>query len=568
MKCKEITIQNKDSLLITDIENDTRKLVIKWDKQNPVVNEMFSSAIDSFVHRVTIKYTNLEILDVSELENVKFYNIDVRHLREVYLPKGSDNISFEKSTTLRKLSAVGAKIIKVTNCPNFEEIEYGDCLEELCLSGTGIEKMIVPPHIKLVNNAFQNCTSLRSVIIGEGTDIPAKTFEGCVNLREITLPNDLLVLEPLVFSGCRKLRIINGGLSIKQLFPSAFNLCISLERIEFTSFYKYTNLELTDDFWIKKIRPKYYIYTLEKKLNQIRDFTNGLVEKEISNPESYIACHFLHPTEGQTGVLLKYFWEVKRWCVWSLNQKKYLFSNRMERRNFEVGDVIYFNDYCIPEVEIDSQINVYRNISFINLSEVEIVQRKDIDDDNSLTDIIDFFKPLVSFQDYYTKTKQTIEELDISSIIDSYSIEEERIWHVRPGRDDYECFTRVAKSMYDDAYISQLLPQEDYHNVTFGVRPCGYNTEEENEKLRSSAHAEATKIKEDAIKHYSATEHLCTLLKEFIDKRIQLEKSVESNYYVKTAMDFIEYYFIPFRDEIEEDKTLRILCNYSLEDIL
>ena len=157
MKCKEITIQNKDSLLITDIENDTRKLVIKWDKQNPVVNEMFSSAIDSFVHRVTIKYTNLEILDVSELENVKFYNIDVRHLREVYLPKGSDNISFEKSTTLRKLSAVGAKIIKVTNCPNFEEIEYGDCLEELCLSGTGIEKMIVPPHIKLVNNAFQNC---------------------------------------------------------------------------------------------------------------------------------------------------------------------------------------------------------------------------------------------------------------------------------------------------------------------------------------------------------------------------------------------------------------------------
>ena len=385
---------------------------------------------------------------------------------------------------------------------------------------------------------------------------------------EITLPNDLLVLEPLVFSGCRNLRIINGGLSIKQLFPSAFNLCINIERIEFTMFYRYTNINLTDDNWINKFRPKYYIYTLEKKLGQIRDFANGLVEKEISNPENYIACNFLHPIEEQSGVLLKYYWEVKRWCIWSLNQNRFLFSSRMERCNFEVGDVIYYNDNCIIEVEIDTQINVYRNISFINFSKVKLVKRNDVDDDDSLIDVIDYFKPVVSFQDYYKKSKQAIEELNISSIIDSYRIKEERVWHVRPGRDDYECFTRVAKSIYTDAYIGQLLPQEDYQNVTFGVRPIGYNTEEENAKLMYSANEETTRIKEDATKNYSATEHLCTLLKEFVDQRIQLEKSVESNYHIRTAMDFIEYYFIPFRDELEEDKTLRILCNYSLEDIV
>ena len=86
MRYKEIIIQNKDSLSISDVESNIQKLVIRWGKNNPVVNDLISSEIDSFVHKVTIKCPSLEVLDVSKLEDVKFFNIDVRHLKELYLP--------------------------------------------------------------------------------------------------------------------------------------------------------------------------------------------------------------------------------------------------------------------------------------------------------------------------------------------------------------------------------------------------------------------------------------------------------------------------------------------------
>ncbi len=564
MKTKEIIIHDKKQLSISDITNDIRKLVIKCDKKINE-NDLFSSQIYSYIFKVTIECTKLEILDISDLDFLDI-NIDIRHLREVYLPSSIEFVSFEKSTTLRKVSALGANTIIITDCPNFEEIEYGKSLHNLCLSRTGVVSITIPSNINLIDDAFKNCYNLESVVIGNGTDIPARTFEGCSNLKNVTLPNDLPVLEPFVFRGCKNLRTINGGLSIKQLFPSALSECTKLEHIESVLFYQYTNLDLTNESWITKFRPRYYSYPSEKKLNEIKDFANSLTKKIIKHPESYIANNFLHTNKKQTGIMMKYFYVIGRWCIWSITQQKFLISSKTYNNNFKIGDIILYYDNNIPDVEIDKHIDIYRNLSFINLSEAEIIQR-DMDNDNDLNEIIDYFNPQESFQHYYLKTKKIIEELDIPSIIDSYSITEECHLQIRPGKDDHEFYKHIATSIYTDAYLGKLLPIENYENYTSGVFSC-YNEKEENEKLKSSAIAEASRFKKNAYNNYSATEHLCTLLQEFIDKRLELENSIESKYHLKTIRDFINDYYIPHTNDIEEDHALRILCNYSLEELI
>ena len=244
MKTKEVIILDEHSLENAEIEDNIRKLIVKWGNTIPdKAKPFYSREIDRFLHKVTIQCPHLLILDVSALDGGQFnHNINVTNLCEIYFPKSIECVSFQGSVSLKKISALGAKIIRITKCPNLETIELGDELEEICLSETGITEIQLPPHIKLTDGAFHCCKKLRSVILSDGTDIPARTFEGCINLKEVTLPNDLLVLEPFVFSGCKKLRSIFGGLSIKQLFPSAIKDCYDLEKIDSMSFYKYSNL--------------------------------------------------------------------------------------------------------------------------------------------------------------------------------------------------------------------------------------------------------------------------------------------------------------------------------------
>jgi hypothetical protein len=567
MKTKEVIILDEHSLKNAKIEDNIQKLIVKWGNTIPdKVKFFYSREIDCFLHKVTIQCPHLLILDVSALDGEQFnHNINVTNLREIYFPKSIECVSFQRSVSLKKISALGAKTIRITKCPNLETLELGDELEEICLSETGITEIRLPPHIKLIDRAFHFCKNLRSVILSDGTDIPARTFEGCINLKEVTLPNDLLVLEPFVFSGCIKLRSICGGLSIKQFFPSAIKDCYDLEKIDSMSFYKYSNLNFTDENWEKKYRPKYYLYTLEKKLSQIKEFVCSLSEHSVDFPEQYIAENFLPFKEKQYGVLISPQWEAKRWIIWSLNQQKFIVSKKTNMSNYSIGTIIMYDNTKIPVVEIDNRINIYWEELCIDLSKVLIINQNE---DDLYNDVIEFFNPKESILQYYSKITKTIEGLDITAIIDSYFIKEERGWNIRPGKDDHEWFDRVAKSSYSDAYLNKLLPQEKYHNDSYAVRPCDYNPEMDNKQLQMAANAEAMEIKEDARNSYSVVEHVCTLLQEFIDKRNELEKNVESKYHLKTAMDFIEYYFIPFRDELEEEKTIRILCNYSIDDIL
>ncbi len=568
MKTIEIAINDRDSLSNVVIDENVRKLILKWGEHSSNLESLFYKCeIDKFIHRLTLKCSHLKVLDLSRLNGAYILNVCVTYLHELYYPETTLSVSLEGSASLRKVSAIGAKVINITKCPNLEEVEFGNDIEELCLFQTGITEIEIPSRVKLTNFAFQHCINLNSVTIGEGTEVPAYTFEGCVNLKEVTLPNDLLVLEPFVFKGCKKLKRIKGGYSIKQLFPSALSECINLEYIESVCFYKYTDLSLSDDDWIKKYRNKHYHYTLDNKRNQIKDFSDKLCDIKIDCPEDYIASNFFGSSQKQYAVFLKYEFPARHWILWSLDQQRFLVSKETSRE-YKIGTVIQFDDIDFPTIEIeDSFICIYREQKNIELSKVTFVQ----DSKNEIemvNDIIMYFSPKESLFQCYERISSEVECLDISAIIDSYFIKTEKWWTIRPGKDDVEWYERVSKSSYSDIYIDKLLPQEDCKRHSFGVCPCGFNSVEESNKLRLADNEEAMRLKEYARNEYSVEKHKLTLLQDYIDKRAELERFVEESFHLISALHFVEYYFIPYQNEISKEKAIKILCNYSVEDIL
>ena len=162
MKTKEVIILDEHSLKNAKIEDNIQKLIVRWGNTIPdKVKFFYSREIDCFLHKVTIQCPHLLILDVSALDGEQFnHNINVTNLREIYFPKSIECVSFQRSVSLKKISALGAKTIRITKCPNLETLELGDELEEICLSETGITEIRLPPHIKLIDRAFHFCKNL------------------------------------------------------------------------------------------------------------------------------------------------------------------------------------------------------------------------------------------------------------------------------------------------------------------------------------------------------------------------------------------------------------------------
>ncbi len=115
-------------------------------------------------------------------------------------------------------------------CRNLTSITLGSItyIPDDAFSGhENLKKVVIPGTVEEIGNmywnsimtgAFENCTSLETVIIEDGVEeIGALTFAGCTSLKEIVIPRSVTDMGRQVFAGCTSLERIDIPDSITVL---------------------------------------------------------------------------------------------------------------------------------------------------------------------------------------------------------------------------------------------------------------------------------------------------------------------------------------------------------------
>ena len=174
---------------------------------------------------------------------------------------------------------------------------------------TNLKTLTLPDTIKVINDyAFNGCKSLTTINLPEGlTEIKGYAFKGCSSLSNITLPNTLTKMGSGIFSGCTKLKSITIPKSITKA-SYAFNGS-SIESIVFDENIKTIPVNIC--YNSKKLNS----VTLPSKVTKIcgNAFTNCCSLKSIELPNTIKTIEpYAFKNTGLTSVTLpKYLSEGK-----------------------------------------------------------------------------------------------------------------------------------------------------------------------------------------------------------------------------------------------------------------
>ena len=107
-------------------------------------------------------------------------------------------------------------------------------VSEYTFSTTGehIVKYTLVDDTTIGNNAFQYCTSLTSVTIGNSvTNIGVRAFATCTSLTSVTIPNSVTSIGGYAFGGCTSLTSVTIGNSVTSIEGQVFQSCTSLTSV-------------------------------------------------------------------------------------------------------------------------------------------------------------------------------------------------------------------------------------------------------------------------------------------------------------------------------------------------
>ena len=118
--------------------------------------------------------------------------------------------------SLRSVTITGGELLygAFYNCSSLESVVIGDGVTSIG------------------NSAFYNCTSLESVVIGDGvTSIGYAAFYYCSSLTSIEIPDSVTSIGGSAFNNCTSLTSIEIPDSVTSISGSAFYNCTSLESV-------------------------------------------------------------------------------------------------------------------------------------------------------------------------------------------------------------------------------------------------------------------------------------------------------------------------------------------------
>ena len=561
----KLVISKRSRFNYLDISASVTVLKITWgDDYKDFVFEI-NDRIDEIqkgLFKLLRNHNSIRVLDLSELRwynshylNTALFRKDNAflrhcHLEELYLPESEERIWNHDIRTLKVLSVPEATSICLHNTPKLTKIIFGNRLRELRLKNVGISNIKIPSSLHSL--VINGCNGLRELRIPDGIRLAAHALSKNVNLENVVLPQDLPIIEPYLFEGCENLRTIRGGEGLKYIFPSALKGCSSLESIECPKIDKYVTNEPLESEWMKF---RSTIRNEEEETSYYTKFLSKLKDKQIDNISEYIEEKYF-PREIDDVVCLRYGFNRNfpddGWIFWSLRKGRYYTLAPEKNTNYSIGDIFRVL-VCDKKILYDNgKIIVTHVHPVISLCKKERLTDENFweeceDDERVINNRIQEYKNISSyvsgkssFSQECIAIEQQVKSLDINAIIDSYDIKERTWWVNHPGKDDDEWFERVVTSIYTDSYLEQFLPQNSVKNYSSGGgRPWLDWGESETERLQAAADEKTKQLKEDALKMYSQSEHIRTLIVEKAKEHINTSIEIERKYHLDAAIRFL-----------------------------
>ena len=192
--------------------------------------------------------TSVSLGKGSKLENIgefSFYNC--RSLKEIVVPDSVLNIGISAfngcSSLVKAVIGNGVTAIKdytFTSCENLEDVRLGSNILEIGSESFGyckrLKNLVIPKAVHTIsNNAFIHCEGLETVSFAENSDLSllaGYAFYSCSALREIVLPDNLIILGEAAFSNCSSLTRAVVGDNVVIIEDYAFAGCSNLVLLE------------------------------------------------------------------------------------------------------------------------------------------------------------------------------------------------------------------------------------------------------------------------------------------------------------------------------------------------
>ena len=134
---------------------------------------------------------------------------------------------------------------------------------------TSLKSIIIPEGTtSITSGAFSNCTSLEYVSIPSScTKIKADAFKYCINLKTILLPTSITEIGNYAFSHCSSLKTIHLANSLTKIGICAFSDCLCLETIYYQgTVYQWESISKGNS-WDYNTGAYVIEYTLQPGLN-------------------------------------------------------------------------------------------------------------------------------------------------------------------------------------------------------------------------------------------------------------------------------------------------------------
>ena len=125
-----------------------------------------------------------------------------------------------------------------SNCSGIKSVAFGEKVTGISTYAfygcKALEAIEIPDYVKLTigSNAFQNCTSVKSIVISNDcTQIGDYAFSGCTSMESAVIGNGCTQLGKYAFSNCQSLKSFNIGTQMQAIGQEAFYGCSAIEQI-------------------------------------------------------------------------------------------------------------------------------------------------------------------------------------------------------------------------------------------------------------------------------------------------------------------------------------------------